>query len=69
MDGLTDIFYRLLINPMSRGIGDHQSGQGLGVLLSFLLKFIQIDIAVFVTGYQYNLHADHLSASWISPMG
>ena len=39
------------------------------MLLGFLLKVIQVDIAVFVTGYQYNLHPDHLRASWIGPMG
>ncbi len=39
------------------------------MLLGFLCQVIQIDIAVLVTGYQYNLHADHLRAGRISAMG
>ena len=57
--------YRGLEHPMRRGIGDHDRGEPVGVLLGLGAKIGQIHVAVRIAADRHDLHAGHMRRCWI----
>mmetsp|Transcript_26413 Transcript_26413/g.67196 ORF Transcript_26413/g.67196 Transcript_26413/m.67196 type:complete len:1036 (+) Transcript_26413:699-3806(+) len=59
VDDAADLVHPLLVHSVSGGVGDHERGKVLGVLLRLGTQLVDVDVAVRVGGHGHDLHARH----------
>ena len=62
---LTDLDHVGLEHAVGRGVGDHQSGQLLAMLLNFHRQIVQVDVALGVAADYDDAEASHMGAGRI----
>src|SRR5574343_589612 len=69
VNGGADVADRLFKHPVGGGVGDHQGGKALGVLLGLGLQVGQIHVAVVVAVHHHHVHAAHLGGGRVGAVG
>ena len=69
MDQRANVADALLKHPMGGGVGDHQGGQLIGVLLGLGRQIGLIDVAGLIALHRHHLHARHHGAGGVGAVG
>ena len=69
VDDLADGDDRLLEHSMRGGVGDHEGGEIRGMRLGLAPQIVQVDVPRRVAPDHHHLHARHLGARGVGPVG